>query len=122
MKVLKRSLKVLKSKEKIRPAEDEEAVTEKKIYFKTSSENDSDKENDELRLYLTIAQDDEKEVDYEILDRKYPIKEWKTECLGAKPQSNQAEHLEEINLNVLLGDNGAENDISILEMTVLSIL
>ncbi|GJS49086.1 hypothetical protein Tco_0581246 [Tanacetum coccineum] len=91
MKVLKRSLKVLKSKEKIRPAEDEE-----------------------LRM--------KKKKDYEILDRKYPIKEWKTECLGAKPQSDQAEHLEEINLNVLLGDNGAENDISILEMTVLSIL
>ncbi|GJR73151.1 hypothetical protein Tco_0085516 [Tanacetum coccineum] len=41
-------------------------------------EDDSDKENDELRLYLTIAPDEEKEVDYEILDRKYPIKEWKT--------------------------------------------
>ncbi|GJS04024.1 hypothetical protein Tco_0320532 [Tanacetum coccineum] len=38
----------------------------------------SDKENDELRLHLTIAPDEEKEVDYEILDRKYPIKEWKT--------------------------------------------
>ncbi|GJW43418.1 hypothetical protein Tco_0072217, partial [Tanacetum coccineum] len=37
------------------------------------------KENDELRLHLTIAPDEEKEVDYEILDRKYPIKEWKTE-------------------------------------------
>ncbi|GJV93049.1 hypothetical protein Tco_1540862, partial [Tanacetum coccineum] len=42
-----------------------------------------------------------RKLDYEILDRKYPIKEWKTECLGAKLQSDQAEHLEEINLNVL---------------------
>ncbi|GJW95004.1 putative ribonuclease H-like domain-containing protein [Tanacetum coccineum] len=58
---------------------------------------DEVQENDELRLYLTISQDEEKEVDYEILDRKYPIKEWKTECLGAKPQTDQAEHLEEIN-------------------------
>ncbi|GJU49253.1 hypothetical protein Tco_1218808 [Tanacetum coccineum] len=72
----------------------------KRRYIQNTSEDDSDKENDELRLYLTIAQDEEKEVDYEILDRKYPIKEWKTECLGAKPQTNQAEHLEEINLNV----------------------
>ncbi|GJW80081.1 hypothetical protein Tco_0144056 [Tanacetum coccineum] len=31
-----------------------------------------------------LAPDEEKEVDYEILDRKYPIKEWKTECLGTK--------------------------------------
>ncbi|GJR24994.1 hypothetical protein Tco_0973521 [Tanacetum coccineum] len=35
-----------------------------------------------LRLHLTIAPDEEKEVDYEILDRKYPIKEWKTELLS----------------------------------------
>ncbi|GKF76685.1 hypothetical protein Tco_0229155, partial [Tanacetum coccineum] len=63
---------------------------------------DSDKENDELRLHLTIAPDEEKEVDYEILDRKYPIKEWKTECLGTKPQTDQAEHFEEINQNVVI--------------------
>ncbi|GJV74957.1 hypothetical protein Tco_1506541 [Tanacetum coccineum] len=68
-------------------------------------ENDVDKENDELRLHLTIVPDEEKEVDYEILDRKYPIKEWKTECLGARPQTDQAEHLEEINLNVNLDGN-----------------
>ncbi|GJX59530.1 hypothetical protein Tco_0290920 [Tanacetum coccineum] len=51
----------------------------KRRYIQYTSEDDSDKENDELRLYLTVAQDEEKEVDYEILDRKYPIKEWKTE-------------------------------------------
>ncbi|GJS55822.1 ribonuclease H-like domain-containing protein [Tanacetum coccineum] len=78
----------------------------KRRYIQYTSEDDSDKENDELRLYLTIAQDEEKEVDYEILDRKYPIKEWKTECLGTKPQTDQAEHLEEINLNVVIRSNG----------------
>ncbi|GJV89653.1 putative ribonuclease H-like domain-containing protein [Tanacetum coccineum] len=51
----------------------------KRRYIQNTSEDDSDKENDELRLHLTIAPDEEKEVDYEILDRKYPIKEWKTE-------------------------------------------
>ncbi|GJX58743.1 hypothetical protein Tco_0290133 [Tanacetum coccineum] len=55
-----------------------------------------------LRLHLTIAPDEEKEVDYEILDRKYPIKEWKIECLGIKPQDDKAEHLEEINQNVVI--------------------
>ncbi|GJU82895.1 hypothetical protein Tco_1285260 [Tanacetum coccineum] len=58
----------------------------KRRYIQNTSEDDSEKENDELRLHLTIAPDEEKEVDYEILDRKYPIKEWKTECLGTKPQ------------------------------------
>ncbi|GKC16042.1 ribonuclease H-like domain-containing protein [Tanacetum coccineum] len=72
----------------------------KRRYIQNTSEDDSDKENDELRLHLTIAPDEEKEVDYEILDRKYPIKEWKTECLGTKPQADKAEHFEEINQNV----------------------
>ncbi|GJT32433.1 hypothetical protein Tco_0922852 [Tanacetum coccineum] len=49
----------------------------KRRNIQNTSEDDSDKENDELRLHLTIAPDEEKEVDYEILDRKYPIKEWK---------------------------------------------
>ncbi|GJZ54183.1 reverse transcriptase domain-containing protein, partial [Tanacetum coccineum] len=83
-------------------------------------ENDSDKENDELRLHLTIAPDEEKEVDYEILDRKYPIKEWKTECLGTKPQTDQAEHIEEINQNVVIRSNGQKRYFSTL-MRVLSI-
>ncbi|GJW15649.1 hypothetical protein Tco_0019782 [Tanacetum coccineum] len=72
----------------------------KRRFIQNISEDDSEKENDELRLHLTIAPDEEKEVDYEILDRKYPIKEWKIECLGTKPQADKAEHLEEINQNV----------------------
>ncbi|GJX35170.1 putative ribonuclease H-like domain-containing protein [Tanacetum coccineum] len=51
----------------------------KRRFIQNISEDDSEKENDELRLHLTIAPDMEKEVDYEILDRKYHIKEWKTE-------------------------------------------
>ncbi|GJZ13187.1 hypothetical protein Tco_0548417 [Tanacetum coccineum] len=92
----------------------------KRRYIQNASEDDNDKENDELRLYLTIALDEEKEVDYEILDRKYPIKEWKIECLGTKPQTDQAEHLEEINLNVVIRSNGQKRYFSTL-MTVLSI-
>ncbi|GJZ89545.1 hypothetical protein Tco_0661327, partial [Tanacetum coccineum] len=92
----------------------------KRRYIQNTSEDDSDKENDELRLYLTIAPDEEKEVDYEILDRKYPIKEWKTECLGTKPQTNQAEDFEEINHNVVTRSNGQKRYFSTL-MTVLSI-
>ncbi|GJS39608.1 copia protein [Tanacetum coccineum] len=52
------------------------------------------------RKKMKSTPDKEKEVDYKNLDRKYPIKEWKTECLGTKPQTDQAEHIEEINLNV----------------------
>ncbi|GJS56675.1 hypothetical protein Tco_0651459 [Tanacetum coccineum] len=121
------------SKEEVQEEDkDEESTRKRKIgtrkkmksrkrrYIQNTSEDDSDQENDELRLYLTIAQDEEKEVDYEILDRKYPIKEWKTECLGVKPQTDQAEHLEEINLNVVIRSNGQKRYFSTL-MTVLSI-
>ncbi|GKB03709.1 hypothetical protein Tco_0831852 [Tanacetum coccineum] len=50
----------------------------KRRFIQNIFEDDSEKENDELGLYLTIAPNEEKEVDYEILDKKYPIKEWKT--------------------------------------------
>ncbi|GKA61116.1 ribonuclease H-like domain-containing protein, partial [Tanacetum coccineum] len=92
----------------------------KRRYIQNTSEDDSEKENDELRLHLTIAPDEEKEVDYEILDRKYPIKEWRTECLGTKPQDDKAEHLEEINQNVVIRSNGQKRYFSTL-MRVLSI-
>ncbi|GJT66728.1 hypothetical protein Tco_1018208 [Tanacetum coccineum] len=92
----------------------------KRRFIQNTSEDDSEKENDELRLHLTIAPDEEKEVDYEILDRKYPIKEWKTECLGTKPQADKAEHFEEINQNVVIRSNGQKRYFSTL-MRVLSI-
>ncbi|GJT23868.1 hypothetical protein Tco_0893805 [Tanacetum coccineum] len=69
----------------------------------TSQDDPSDieKENDELRLCLTIAPDEDKEVDYEILDKKYPIIDWKTENLGTKPQFDESKRSEEINMNVV---------------------
>ncbi|GJU84804.1 hypothetical protein Tco_1292350 [Tanacetum coccineum] len=57
---------------------------------------------------------------YEKIKRKYPIKEWKTECLGTKPQVDKAEHLEEINQNVVIRSNGQKRYFSTL-MRVLSI-
>ncbi|GJW78639.1 putative ribonuclease H-like domain-containing protein [Tanacetum coccineum] len=92
----------------------------KRRYIQNTSDDDSEKENDELRLHLTIAPDEEKEVDYEILDRKYPIKKWKTKCLGTKPQVDKAENLEEINQNVVIRSNGQKRYFSTL-MRVLSI-
>ncbi|GJZ20421.1 putative ribonuclease H-like domain-containing protein [Tanacetum coccineum] len=92
----------------------------KRRYIQNTSDDDSEKENEELRLHLTIAPDGEKEVDYEILDRKYPIKEWKTECLGTKPQVDKGENLEEINQNVVIRRNGQKRYFSTL-MGVLSI-
>ncbi|GJX05225.1 hypothetical protein Tco_0191141 [Tanacetum coccineum] len=80
---------VIPPKEKrIKQESKEEVKKEDKDEESTRKKKTSDKENDELRLYLTIAQDEEKEVDYEILDRKFPIKECKTEYYGTKPQED----------------------------------
>ncbi|GKF36355.1 hypothetical protein Tco_0113113, partial [Tanacetum coccineum] len=45
---------------------------------------------EDIRLCLKIAQDEEKEVDYEVLDKKYPIIDWKTQNYGTKPQLDEA--------------------------------
>ncbi|GJR60591.1 hypothetical protein Tco_1502753 [Tanacetum coccineum] len=82
--------------------------------------SDTEKENDELRLCLTIAPDEDKEVDYEILDKKYPIIDWKTENLGTKPQFDESKRLEEIDLNVITRSNGQKRYFSTL-MRVLSV-
>ncbi|GJX66248.1 hypothetical protein Tco_0300591 [Tanacetum coccineum] len=88
----------------------------------TSQDDPSDieKENDELRLCLTIAPDEDKEVDYEILDKKYPIIDWKTENLGTKPQFDESKRLEEINMNVVTRSNGQKRYFSTL-IRVLSV-
>ncbi|GJV87381.1 hypothetical protein Tco_1531319 [Tanacetum coccineum] len=85
----------------------------------TSQDDPSDieKENDELRLCLTIAPDEDKEVDYEILDKKYPIIDWKTENLGTKPQFDESKRLEEINLNVVTRSNGHKRYFRLLYLT-----
>ncbi|GJS30028.1 hypothetical protein Tco_0490648 [Tanacetum coccineum] len=100
----------------------EKRSQENKIQTRYSQDDntDSEKENDELRLCLTIAPDKDKEVDYEILDKKYPIIEWKYEHLGIKPQYDEAKDLEEINLNVVIRSSGQRRYFSTL-MKVLSI-
>ncbi|GKC69599.1 hypothetical protein Tco_1115482 [Tanacetum coccineum] len=72
------------------------------------------------RLCLTIIFDEDKEVDYEILDKKYPIIEWKSEYHGIKPQFDETKDLEEININVVIRSNGQRRYFSTL-MRVLSI-
>ncbi|GKA77749.1 hypothetical protein Tco_0784286 [Tanacetum coccineum] len=107
-------------KEESKEEANEENKEEARRRIKKKKVPERENLSDELRLHLTIATDEEKEVDYEILDRKYPIKEWKTECLGTKPQDDKAENLEEINQNVVIRSNGQKRYFSTL-MRVLSI-
>ncbi|GJY85390.1 hypothetical protein Tco_0499416 [Tanacetum coccineum] len=84
------------------------------------TDSDIKKENDEMRLCLTINFDEGKEVDYEILDKKYPIIEWKYEYHEIKPQFDETKDLEEININVVIISNRQRRYFSTL-MRVLSI-
>ncbi|GJV35819.1 uncharacterized mitochondrial protein-like protein [Tanacetum coccineum] len=77
--------------------------------------------NDELRWVFNIAPDDRnKEVDMRYYDRKYLSKNEDRCLLELILKSDQAEHLEEINLNVVIRSNGQKRYFSTL-MTVLSI-
>ncbi|GKD75280.1 hypothetical protein Tco_1333562 [Tanacetum coccineum] len=58
-------------------------------------------------------------VDYEILNKKYPIIEWKTEYLGTKPQFDETKRLEEINLNVVIRSNEQRRYFSTLMRVLL---
>ncbi|GKA65470.1 reverse transcriptase domain-containing protein, partial [Tanacetum coccineum] len=99
-------------------AKDEEKSTKKKDEEVPAKQVDEDV--DELKLSLVIAPDEDKEVDYEILDRKYPIVKWKSEFITTKPQHDESKEVEEVNLNVVIRSNGQRRHFSTL-MRVLSV-
>ncbi|GKA31273.1 hypothetical protein Tco_0717578 [Tanacetum coccineum] len=96
---------------------EEESARKRKL---STRKKMNEKENDELRLCLTIAPDEDKEVYYEILNKKYLIIEWKSEHLRTKPQYDKAKDLDEINLNVVIRSSRQRRYFSTL-MKVLSI-
>ncbi|GJT33643.1 reverse transcriptase domain-containing protein [Tanacetum coccineum] len=91
----------IKKESKEEEEEEEEGIKKRKLDTRKKMKSrkrrfrqyTSEDENDELRLCLTIAPDEDKEVDYEILDKKYPIIEWKSENLGIKPYSGQRRYI-----------------------------
>ncbi|GJU80816.1 hypothetical protein Tco_1283181 [Tanacetum coccineum] len=70
--------------------------------MKSKKRKFTSKDDEELRLCLTIVSDEDKEVDYEILDKKYPIIEWRSEYLTTKPQYDETEEIEDVYLNVVI--------------------
>ncbi|GJZ62180.1 hypothetical protein Tco_0618317 [Tanacetum coccineum] len=93
----------------------------KRKKMKSKKRKFTSKDDEELRLCLTIAPDEDKEVDYEILDKKYPIIEWRSEYLTTKPQYDETEEVEDVYLNVVIRSNRRRRYSSTL-MALLSIL
>ncbi|GKE35451.1 hypothetical protein Tco_1454773 [Tanacetum coccineum] len=108
-----------------REIKEEEGTRKRKLSkrkkMKSKKRKFTSKVDEELRLCLTIAPDEDKEVDYEILDKKYPIIEWRSEYLTTKPQYDETEEVEDVYLNVVIRSNRQRRYFSTL-MTVLSIL
>ncbi|GJR71676.1 hypothetical protein Tco_0084041 [Tanacetum coccineum] len=92
----------------------------KREEIKQESKEEVKEEDEEEEKTRKRKHDEDKEVDYEILDKKYPIIDWKTEYLGTKPQFDESKGLEEINLNVVTRSNGQKRYFSTL-MRVLSV-
>ncbi|GKA93665.1 hypothetical protein Tco_0815651 [Tanacetum coccineum] len=78
------------------------------------------REDDDLKMCLHIAPDEDKLIDVEILDRQYPIVEWKSFYLTTKPQYDPTKPLEDAYLNMVTRSNGNQRFFRTL-MGVLSI-
>ncbi|GKE45502.1 hypothetical protein Tco_1472786 [Tanacetum coccineum] len=89
--------------------------------MKSKKRKFTSKDDEDLRFCLTIAPDEDKEVDYKILDKNYPIIEWRSEYLTTKPQYDETEDVEYVYLNVVIRSNRQRRYFGTL-MAVLSIL
>ncbi|GKA12307.1 hypothetical protein Tco_0691853 [Tanacetum coccineum] len=64
----------------------------RKLGQSTAKEDEEyEKEKEELSMFLIIAFDEHKEVDYEILDQRSPIIAWNSEYYGPKPLHDEVE-------------------------------
>ncbi|GJV40084.1 hypothetical protein Tco_1418524 [Tanacetum coccineum] len=89
--------------------------------MKSKKRKFTSKDDEELRLCLTIVFGEDKEGDYEILDKKYPIIEWRSKHLTTKPKYDETEEIEDVYLKVVIRSNRQRRYFSTL-MAVLSIL
>ncbi|GJR90236.1 hypothetical protein Tco_0214247 [Tanacetum coccineum] len=79
------------------------------------------REDDDLKICLHIAPDEDKVIDVESLNQQYPIIEWQSFFLTTKPQHDQTKPDEDIYLNKVTRSNGHQRFFRTL-MGVLSIL
>ncbi|GJW20988.1 putative ribonuclease H-like domain-containing protein [Tanacetum coccineum] len=97
--LLSNELRKITVKEKLKKKEGTEKEIGTRRKMKSKKRKFTSKDDEELRLCLTIAPNEDKEVDYEILDKKYPIIEWRSEYLTTKPQYDETEEFKLFNIN-----------------------
>ncbi|GJY77278.1 hypothetical protein Tco_0482394 [Tanacetum coccineum] len=104
---------------------EEEGTRKRKLGIrkkKSKKRKFTSKDDEELRLCLTIVSVEDKEVDYEILDKKYPIIEWRSEYLTTKLQYDKTEEIEDVYLNVVIRSNRQRRYFSTLMARYLIIM
>ncbi|GJX25495.1 hypothetical protein Tco_0231791 [Tanacetum coccineum] len=94
---------------------------EKKDNLYHDEVQDLTREDDDLKICLHIAPDEDKVIDAESLDHQYPIIEWQSFFLTTKPQYDPTKPNEDIYLNKVTRSNGHQRFFRTL-MGVLSIL
>ncbi|GJW62441.1 hypothetical protein Tco_0111776 [Tanacetum coccineum] len=77
-------------------------------------------DDDEVRLCLIVVSDEDREMEYDILDKMYPIIEWKSMCLGTKPQYDETEGIAKSIRIWWLGSNDRKDSLICYE-SLLSI-
>ncbi|GJW00839.1 hypothetical protein Tco_1556090 [Tanacetum coccineum] len=82
-------------------AEDEKVIKERNKQVADASKKRV-KKDDNIKKKELEKESLDKEVDYEILDKKYPIIEWRSEYLTTKPQYDKTEEIEDVYLNVVI--------------------
>ncbi|GJX01295.1 hypothetical protein Tco_0185208 [Tanacetum coccineum] len=115
---LKRFGKELQSKvvKKQKITHDEPQETTEKTVEEVKEEKTPKKTGKRIKQ---IARRD-KEVDFEILDSRFPIIDWKSVHIGTQPQFDESKEPGEINQNMITRSNGAKENIYPLERNVLS--
>ncbi|GJS55741.1 hypothetical protein Tco_0629103 [Tanacetum coccineum] len=86
----------------------------------TKEDEEYEKEKEELSLFLIIAFDEHKELDYKIPDQRSSIIAWNSEYYGPKSLHDKVKVPEEINMNIVTRLNGSKRYFSVL-FRVLSI-
>ncbi|GJZ21011.1 hypothetical protein Tco_0558050 [Tanacetum coccineum] len=91
-------------------------IARKGVHSKGGS---SHKDDDEMKMWLSVVPDEDKEGDYEPLGSRFPIIDWRTVHLRTAPQSDKGKEPNEIYQNMITRSNGSKRFFSNI-MTVLS--
>ncbi|GKD64922.1 hypothetical protein Tco_1307030 [Tanacetum coccineum] len=85
------------------------SIARKGVHSKKGS---SHKDDEEMKMWLSIVPDEDKEGDYEPLDSRFPIIDWRTVNLGTAPQFDEGKEPDDLYQNMITRSNGSKRFFS----------